>query len=123
VDRLLLRSDVGIGARRGSLWPTPVEARRGRHRGGSARLSEVTQLVPDSVETRAAERAAAASHAGLGRGDRRARGVHERLLRLGAQGAGPGFEATLLSRSIELAARWTHEHFARRVLVLRIPHS
>jgi tetratricopeptide (TPR) repeat protein len=104
VDRLLLRPDVGTGAKaRLALHDAERRLQAADTDGARTRLDEVMRLAPDSVEGRAAtlaqlrlQLAAAATADDLA-------AVRLRLLRIGAQGSQPGFEATVLARSIELA--------------------
>jgi hypothetical protein len=104
VDRLLLRADVGTGSKaRLALADAGRKLQAADTAGATARLRDVTRFAPDSVEGRAATLALMRLQlTAIGTTDELA-SLHERLMRIGAQGSQPGLEATALARSIDLA--------------------
>jgi tetratricopeptide (TPR) repeat protein len=104
VDLLLLRADVGTGPKaRLALADASRRLQTADTAYATERLGEVTRLAPDSVEGRAATLALLRLQlVAIGTTDELA-AVHVRLLRIGAQGSQPGFEASALVRSMNLA--------------------
>ena len=104
VDQLLLRADLARGAKaRLALADAGRRIQAGDTASATERLREVTRLALDSVEGRQAALVLLRLQlAAIGTTEELA-AVRTGLLRIGSQGSEPGFEATALTRSIDLA--------------------